>query len=508
MLNSNNIYLTKFFLKLDFRNSEDSGVRRFVSMIIAYLFINSMVSFSNFERFDLNVFIFSSLTINLFLIGFVVISDYSDLFFSPKHATILKSLPLKEENIFISKLNSAFIYLSMYPFVVSLPPAVYIYFYNSSVADSLLFMLISFMFSYFIIGLVFLLNSIVIIKTRSKSRILIIVLQILFIAFIFSLNKYSSGNSVGADILNLTYIKFLPQYYLLLGFYNIYYLIAFIALTVLLFLFIYFFLRQNYFTLSEIVNLSYTPKTKVRKMLIPFGFSWFENIILKNSTERASFNLVKNHFSNTGVLKFRIVPVLFLPVIATLVTVFSGVDEMLIMPGLNGLGKTGLIILSPAITLTLLISARLLYTNMIIGFEGDENVNSLYTSLPITSKFIFQKGILKFVSVYLTVPLIIVCCAIVLLRMPSIDIVANFVYILLFIILFNTLFARFDKDFPFSVPVSKFNNSTKYLQLLLAIILGIVLLITQIFVFKNFIFFITAIFVILLLIVLLNKIYK
>jgi hypothetical protein len=184
------------------------------------------------------------------------------------------------------------------------------------------------------------------------------------------------------------------------------------------------------------------------------------------------------------------------------------VDEMLIMPGLNELGKNGIMILSPAITLTLLISSRLLYTNIVIGFEGDGNVNSLYSSLPIASKFVFKKGILKFVSIYLTMPLIIVCCTIVLLRITSIDIVANFVYVLLFIILFNTFFARFDKSFPFSIPVSKFNNSTKYLQLLLAIILGIVLIFTQIFVFKNFIFFITSIFVILLLIVLLNKIYK
>lgn len=508
MSNSNSIFLTKFFLKLDFRNSEDSGMKKFASMMITYLFINTMVSFSNYERFDINGFIISSLTINLFLIGFVVISDYAELFFSPKHSELLKSLPIKEETIFVSKISSAFLYLSVYPLVVTLPPAVYVYFYNSSAADSLMFIIISFSFSYFIIAFIFLVNSLFVIKTGSRSRIMILFLQVLFIAFIFSLNKYSVAGRTSEAILNLPYIKFLPQYYLLLGFYNFFYLSGFIAITIMLFLFIYYFLKQNYFRLSEIINTTYTPKTKERRMLIPLSFVWVENLILKSRIERASFELIKNHFRNTSVLKYRLVPVLFLPLIATAVTVFSGVDEMLIMPGINESVQGGILILSPAITLTLLISARLLFANLIIGFEGDENTDSLYASLPIKSRFEFQKGVLKFVSLYMIIPLIIVCCGLVMIKIPSADVAVNFLYVLLFILLFNSLFARFEKHYPFSVPVSRFNNSTKYVQLLIAIALGIVLTLTQVFVFKNFIFFITAIFVILVLIILLNKIYK
>ena len=79
MFSRNNIILSKVFLKLDYRNSEDSGLRKIAGMIITYLFINTMISLSNYQKFDINAFIFSSLTINLFLLGFVVVSDYTDL---------------------------------------------------------------------------------------------------------------------------------------------------------------------------------------------------------------------------------------------------------------------------------------------------------------------------------------------------------------------------------------------------------------------------------------------
>jgi hypothetical protein len=58
------------------------------------------------------------------------------------------------------------------------------------------------------------------------------------------------------------------------------------------------------------------------------------------------------------------------------------------------------------------------------------------------------------------------------------------------------------------VQSTKFNNSTKYIQLFGAMLLGIVFIASQIFLFKNIIFIISAIFVILGLKVLLNKLYS
>lgn len=501
MFSRNNIILSKVFLKLDYRNSDDSGIRKLIGMIITYLFINTMISLGNFQKFDINAFIFSSLTINLFLLGFVVVSDYADLFFSPKHSLVLAGLPIKEENIFVSKVSSALIYLSIYPFVVSLPPAVYVYFYNHSISESLLFVLISFLFSYFVIGFLFLVNSIIIIKSKTKNRALVLIMQIVFVAFIFSMNKYSSSNA--GNLFNLSYIKYLPQYYLLLGFYNVYYLLIFVVITLLLFVFIYIFLKHNYFRISGLINN--ISSSSERRRFLSFNIDGLVGIVLRNNLEKASFNLVKNHLRNTSILKFRLMPVLILPIVATAITVLSGMNQMLFISVMTG---TGPFVLSPAISMTFIVSSRILLTNLVIGFDEDENITSLYKSLPVKSIFDFKNGILKFVYVYFVIPVLILCGIIITIKIQSADVFYNLLYIFLFIVLMNTLFAKLDKHFPFSIPVSKFNNSSKYLQILISLLIGIMFVVSQIFVFVNFMFFIITIFVILLMILFLNKIYK
>lgn len=457
-----------------------------------------MISLGNYQKFDVNTFIFAALTINLFLLGFVVVSDYSDLFFSPKHSLALAGLPVKEENIFVSKVSSAFIYLSVYPFVVSFPPSVYVYFYNHNLVDAFTFLLISFLFSYFVIGLVFIVNSSIIVISKSKSKILIFLMQILFVAFIFIVNNYSSNNS--ENLFNIIYIKYLPQYYLLLGFYNAYYLIAFVIITLVLFVFIYFYLKQNYLRISAFINTAGT--SFGRKSFLQANLGLFDNFNLKNKTENASFALVKNHFKNTSVLKFRLIPLLFLPVVATIINVFSGMNEILL---LSIMPDSSLLILNPAVSMTLIISSKILFTSLKTGFDEDENIVSLYSSLPIRSRFNFQIGVVKFINYYFTIPLVILCGTVILFKVQNIDVIYNLIFVLLFIMLVNIVTARLDSVLPFSASVSKFGSSSRYIQILVAMLIGIVFVVSQIIVFMNFIFFIIAIFVILLLIVLLNK---
>ena len=506
MSNKNNIVLTKMFLNLDFRNSGDSGFKKLIGLIITYLFVNTMMSFSSFTQHNQDVFVFMALTVNLFQVGFIVISDYSNLFFTNKYTDVLKSLPVREENIFVSKVTSALVYLSVYPFVMALPPSVFIYFYNHSIADSLMFALISFVFSYFIISLVFLLNSLIVIRSKVKSKILIFVFQMVFISFIFIINKCSGRHSGSADFLALGFVKFFPQYYLLFVYNNSLYLLPYFIITALLLFFNYVYFRKNYYNLSEIVNGS--TKHEKRRKLFTLNLKPIENIILRNNVERSSFYLTKNLFNANSILKLRLVPVLLLPVIATGIAVFSDVHEMLIISGLDKLSPYEIYALSPSITLTIIMAANLVYSSTKISFEEDENIQSLFAVLPVENRLKFLKGVNKFVSLYLVFPVSVLCLGLVLFTFPHYDVLLNFVYLFAFISLFNTVSMKFDKVYPFTVPATKFNNSTKYFNLLGAILLGIVLVASQIFVFKNILFFITAIFVILAVKVLLNKIYS
>lgn len=494
------------FLNLDFRNSGDSGFKKLIGLIITYLFVNTMMSFGSFTQHNQDVFVFMALTVNLFQVGFIVISDYSNLFFTNKYTDVLKSLPVREENIFVSKVTSALVYLSVYPFVMALPPSVFIYFYNHSIADSLMFALISFVFSYFIISLVFLLNSLIVIRSKGKSKILIFVFQMVFISFIFIINKYSGRHSGSADFLALGFVKFFPQYYLLFVYNNSLYLLPYFIITALLLFVNYVYFRKNYYNLSEIVNGS--TKHEKRRKLFTLNLKPIENIILRNNVERSSFYLTKNLFNANSILKLRLVPVLLLPVIATGIAVFSDGHEMLIISGLDKLSPYEIYALSPSITLTIIMAANLVYSSTKISFEEDENIQSLFAVLPVENRLKFLKGVNKFVSLYLVFPVSVLCLGLVLFTFPHYDVLLNFVYLFAFISLFNTVSMKFDKVYPFTVPATKFNNSTKYFNLLGAILLGIVLVASQIFVFKNILFFITAIFVILAVKVLLNKIYS
>lgn len=506
MSSRNNIILTKLFLKLDFRNSEDSGFKKLAGLIITYLFVNTIMSFSGYKQFDRDVFVFMSLTVNLFLIGFLVISDYSNLFFTNKYTDVLKSLPVSEENVFVSKITSALVYLSVYPLVMVLPPSVFVYFYNHSIADSLLFAFISFVFSYVIISLVFLLNSLVVIKSKGKSKILIFIFQVIFISFVFIINKYSGKHSGSADFLTLGFVKYFPQYYLLLIYNNTLYLIPYLLITALLLFLNYVFFRKNYFNLSEIINNRSKNDSVKKRFTINTAF--VENIILRSNVERSSYYLTKNLFNANSVLKLRLIPVLLLPVIATAIAVFSDVNEMLIISGLDKLSPYEVYVLSPSITITLIMAARLLYSNTKISFEEDDNIQALYSVLPVKSRYEFLKGVNKFVNLNLILPVSLLCMLIVLLRIQHFDILLNFLYLFAFVSLASTLLMRYDKIFPFTVQSTKFNNSTKYLHLFGAILMGIILIASQIFIFKNIMFIITAIFVILAVKVLLNKLYS
>lgn len=503
MSNKNNIVLTKMFLNLDFRNTGDLGFKKLIGLIITYLFVNTMMSFSSFARHNLDVFVFMSLTVNLFLTGFIVISDYSNLFFTNKYTDVLKSLPVSEENIFLSKVTSALVYLSVYPFVMAVPPSVFMYFYNHSIADSLLFALISVVFSYFIVMLVFFLNSLVVLRSKGKSRILIFIFQMVFISFIFIMNKYSGKNSGSEDFLALSFVKFFPQYYLLFVFNNVLYFLPYLLITAILFYFNYIFFSKNYFKLSEIINGNAQPEK--RRTFLTLNLAPLENIILRNNTERSAYYLAKNLFHSSSTLKLRLMPVLLLPVIASAISVFSDTSEMLIISGLDKLSPYEIYVLSPSITLALIMAARLVYSSTKIAFDEDENVQSLFDVLPVENRYKFLKGVNKFVTLYLVLPVSVLCLGIVLFRFMHYDILLNYIYLFVFISLYNSLSMRYDKVYPFTVPATKFNNSTKYLNLFAAILLGVVLVASQIFVFKNIIFFITAIFVILAVKVLLNK---
>ena len=488
MLSRNNILLTRLFLKIDFRNKDNAGIRRLIGIIVTYLFANTLITNNNFLRLDKPSFIFVSLTVNFFFVAFILISDYAQLFFAKRQTDALKMLPVSQENIFTSKIISAFVYLSIFPLTVSLPAAVYMYFYGKLVSDSIIFFVTSFIFSYFIIGLVLLVNSFVILVGKGKSKGLVFVFQILFLLFVFSMNR-TSGKVSNFDMLtDSPYFKYLPQYYLATGPGGIESLLLLIAATVILFTVTYFYLKSRYFVLSDYIGSVDTPRTSLfARIRGSFDFSGIENMLVRNSSEKASFGLIKNLFINSASLKMRLFPVLLIPVISTVIGVAAGMSPMLVMMEKGVPISEGLLIISPAISITTLMCIRLLYANTKMSLDTDGNISWLYESLPVERRK-FVNGASKYIFMYFVVPVVVTTSLLLLTRLPALDVFCNQFYLLAFGFFTNSLLNRFDRHLPFTIEGTKFNNSSKYIEILFVIIFGVVFFVSQIFIFKSIIF--------------------
>lgn len=492
MSDNNSILLTRLFLKIDFRSRDKAGFGRLAGLIATYLFANTLIANNNFLRLGKQSFVFASLTVNLFFVAFIIISDYSQIFFNRKHAGLLGALPLRQEDVFSAKVLSAFAYLSVFPLTVSIPFSVYVYFYDKNPLDCVEVFISSVLFAYFVTALVLLANSVVVFIGKGKNKILVYAFQILFVLFVFSMNSITGRMSAGNSVADYHFLKYLPQYYLIPGEGSPLYLTGLFLLTAAVFAVTYLFLRNKYYALSEIVGgVDVQRKSVFSKLGLYFDFGAFENIILRNSSEKASYGLIKNLFVNSASLKFRFFPVLLIPVISSLVGVISGIPSMLIMNDSELLSENRLLVLSPAVTITTLMCIRLIYSNTKMAFDTDGSINWIYNSIPVERRKILN-GIVKFIYVYFVFPVLVIVSLLLIIRLPAKDVLLNVFYLGVFGVFVNALMNRFDKTYPFSVDAAKYNNSSKYIEILFVAFFGVVFFVSQIFIFKSIIFVLLA----------------
>jgi hypothetical protein len=167
---------------------------------------------------------------------------------------------------------------------------------------------------------------------------------------------------------------------------------------------------------------------------------------------------------------------------------------------------SGLLVLSPSITFTLIMCSRLLITNTKITDENTGDIGWIYESIPIESKRIFLNGILKFINYNFIIPVVFLITFLLFMRIEPLPALLNILYITTFLFFINSTLKLFDKKYPFTLESSKFNSASKFLEILFTLILGIIVFICQIFIFQNVIFVIISIVILSGLTILFNKI--
>jgi hypothetical protein len=496
------------FLSLDFRDKDKNGSRKIIGILVAYLFTNSFLSFSNFMGFNEYSFAILSFSINIFFIAFVVLNDFDNLFLAKNHFQGLTNLPVKQGSFFAAKFVSASLMIFAFYFVSSVSQLIFFYFYNYSLEKVVLFFICSLLFNFTFMGFLLFLYVIVLNNFTGKSNLIVYILQFVFFLFII----YSSTFSAKAvklgkkDLLDIELVRYMPQVFFVNGIYEPVFIPVILLIALAVFYGLYKFMSANFFELQEKIS-KVKEKSKRKKIKFTFWGAFIHKYILRNNIQRASYDLLGNQLRNSRFLRVKYVPMVLFPVIFCIIGTFFS-KEFLVLSSDQRIGKllsSQFLILSPSITFMTILSIRMLFSNTKIADEHSPNANTIMEILPIKNNAQLNLGISKFIYANFYFPLIIIMTGLLLMRLNILTIAVNLLYISSAIYLLNTIFLQFDKRLPFSLDSSKFNSASKFGEVLFNMLLGVIIFIIQIFVFQNAIFVISAVVVFLGISFLINR---
>ncbi len=513
---SNTKTLFNLFQKIDYRDKENSGKKKLTGILIAYLVSNTALSFNFYTAFDERSFVILSMTSSLFLISIIVLNDFDNLFLAGRNYEILNMLPVKSSEFFRAKFLSAILFLLFFILASVIPQVVFFYNIDHNILRAISFVLTIILFSYFATGILIFLYVIILIYFREKAVLMLNFLQIFFFVFIFYSSTLSSraaskisGNLVKHNILNFGITKYLPQTFFSNSVYDIFYFLICLLASASVFVLLYFFISGKYFLILENAG-SIKKKSTFSKAGMKFTFinNLIYKYILTNNYEAASYNLIKNQLRNSKFLRIKYIPILFMPLMFVIIGVVSDSRNLLFFNegvSSDSFFKTSILLISPTITMTLMMCSRLLISNSKILDDISSNTEWIYDSLPVTKRSFIIKGTNKFIYLVFLFPIIILITLLLNLKADFSTVMMNILFIVSGIYFISSVALLFDKTFPFTLESSKFNSASKFIEVFLAMFLGVILFLIQIFVFQNTIFVIISILVFTILSLLLNR---
>ena len=502
----NNGALYSLFLRLDFRDKRKSGFKKLVGVLIAYFFANTALSFGNFTNFDEVSFVILSMSTNAFFLSFILLNDFISLFLGKEDNEIIYSLPVSQENIFFSKFFAAYSFISFYAAAIVIPQVIFYYQYNESIGGTALFILCVFLFNVFIISLLAILYTIILSRFVKISHLFIYFVNVCFLLFVFysSTIRAKALGDARHSLLNFGYVNYLPQALYAKGVSDPVMLFFLAGLTIFAALLCFYLLRMNFARISSNVA-SFNKRTKKKvssprgDLIAKFIDKPMISFFLRNHFQRAAYYLMKGQLANSRVFKMRYFIFMIMPLVFTAVAVFSGIKGTVVFKPDNMENiTTGIAVISPTILFIYILCARLIVSNTRIADANSNDTEWIYDSLPVNGVSMIRLGVLKFILVYFLIPLMIIMGALMSIRMDILSIAFNLLYVTSGVFLISSVLYRFDKAYPFTLDSTKMDSASKFVEIILTIFLGILIFISQLFIFKNIIFIIVSIPVLLL----------
>ncbi|MEO8209011.1 MAG: hypothetical protein ABI840_00505 [bacterium] len=507
--------LFRLFQKLDYRDKENSGKKKLTGILMAYLIANTAISYNFFITFDERSYVILTLTSNLFLIALIVLNDFENLFLARKSYEVLNTLPVKSSQFFLAKFFSAILFLLFFIISAAIPQVFFFYFIDSDLIKILAYILTNILFCFFTTGVILIFYNVVLIYFKNRAVLILNFFQIFFFIFIFYSSTLSSkaalnqkGFFIRENILNYGLIKYLPQAFFSNSVYNIFYFIICFVISAFVFISLYFLMSKKYYLLLDSINSIKKKKFSKQKLRLTLVKNFIETHWLSGNYEIASYDLVKYHLKNSKFLRIKYMPVIFLPLLFVIIGVISDSPNLLFFNtgvSTESFFKTSILVMSPSITFTLLMASRLLISNTKILDDNSSDTLWIYDSLPIKNRRAVIHGANKFIYLIFIVPVVISILILLSLRADFLTVLFNILFVSSGIYFINSVALIFDKTYPFTLESTKFNSAMKFIELLFAMFLGIILFLIQIFMFQNIIFVIIAISVFTTISLILNK---
>lgn len=505
--------LFKLFNKLDFRDRNNSARKKFFGILLAYVFSNSILSFNFFNVFDRESYMVLAFTSGLFLMAILVLNDFDDLILAGRSFRLISGLPVDTRTFFEARFRSSLLFIFPFALVSSVPQSIFFYFYRHSAADASAFFTASFCFNMFVCGFLILLYSAVILKFPDKAGGIMTLMQIVFFMFVFysstvatDRTRTASGSIERATIMDKPAVEFLPQA-LLAGSVDKPWLLSIpILLTAGVLLAGKRFLSSNFAELSLKAE-EMSVKRRNRKMRFRFPVV-SEGSFIRDNLERAAYRLTARHLSNSRFLRIKYIPYYLMPWMFIITGIIFDIPGLILAEGKSGLAfpfETIVPLLSPSILIFFMMSMRMLVSNTKIMDDVTLGTEWIYKVLPQTGIEKMLNGVWKYFAVTFLLPSLLILFAVILYKGGLYAALLNTAFAGSGLWFVNSVAALFDKTPPFTIESGKFNSASKLGEIFIAMFLGILLFLIQIFAFQNIIFALASIAVFSIVSILLNR---
>ncbi len=501
-----NYVLIKNFIKLDYRDREQKTYKKFIGIIIAYLIGTAGLSVNYYLNFDSQSFAVLCYTVNTFMLAFIAMGEYPQIFFSKDQFELIQTFPISQKDFTSSKFISALLYLTSFAAVLSVSQSVFFYFYGNNISSVLIFFLMNISFTLFFTALLLTIYTFALKLFAEKGTYILFIIQFLF----FGLIMYTTGlGSKAAElhtnsIMNFDFVNYLPQKYFAEGMHNTGFVFAGLFLSILILSILYKIISAYFFNIYKTLYNIKPREKKFNKFRVFESYNKFiSKIFVTDSVEKSGFELAKNIITGSKSILLRFLPLASAPLIIALIGIFTGNESLTFLDR----DSEGLVIpvLSPSISMIIIMMSRMFISNLQIADENSNDVKWIYESLPLESPARIMSGSFKFVFYSFIILPVLIITVLLFLKYPAENVLLNILFILSFAVFSMTLTFLFVKNYPFTLESSKMNSAAKLFDVFLSVIYAIIIFILQFLVYQNYTYIFISIITILILNFLITK---